>query len=118
MTRQPMDSPVLLSLTKTVEECKALKARCMEAKSAEIDVPFLSTNDAVVAELASSLGMESEKVPLSMLYDFRREVGGETLFGNSWVMPSVLITTANVNTDADATMSTASTSDTLQHPPT
>ena len=75
-----MPSPVLLSVTKSAEECAALKARCVEAAAGE--VRFVSTNDAVCAELAASLGLEGEHVPFGLLLDFRKAIGAESVFGN------------------------------------
>ena len=80
MKREAMVRPVMMCHSKTAEECEALKAASLAA--ATVDVDYLSTNDCVMAELATSLELETEKVPISMIYNFRSEVGGEAVFGN------------------------------------
>ena len=88
LERVPLASPVLFSATKSAEECASLKARCVEAAAGEVS--FVSTNDALCAELAASLGLDGEHVPFGLLVDFRSAIGAEAVFGNMWTTVEVL----------------------------
>lgn len=82
LERAPLASPVVMSVRKSADECKALKARCLEA--AGLEGSSVSTNDALCAELAASLGLDADRVPISLLMDYRTCLGAEAVFGNLW----------------------------------
>jgi hypothetical protein len=89
LERVPMTAPVLLSLVKSADECASIKAQCVAA--AKVEVAFLSTNDAVCAEVVTSLGLEADQIPMNMLLDYRHLVGGKTVFGNCWMSLELLV---------------------------
>ena len=105
-----MDSPVLLSLVKSFDECAALKRACLcVAESAEAaapaavcdEVPFVSTNDAVCGEVVAALGAPADagaadaagdsRFAMSMVFDFRPALGAEAVFGNMWTSLEFLV---------------------------
>ena len=80
------------SATKTKAECEALKAACL-AVAAAADGAFVSTNDAVCAELAASIAPEGvDHLPVGLLMDYRAHVGGEGyVLGNLWCTLELLV---------------------------
>lgn len=90
--RAALVSPAIFCNTKSLAECKALKAACLKAAGTTAEGAFVSTNDAVCAELAASLGKEGmEHVPLGLLMDYRPYVGGEAVLGNLWFTLELLV---------------------------
>eukprot|EP00930_Biecheleria_cincta_P059187 TRINITY_DN44940_c0_g1_i1.p1 TRINITY_DN44940_c0_g1~~TRINITY_DN44940_c0_g1_i1.p1 ORF type:complete len:443 (-),score=54.23 TRINITY_DN44940_c0_g1_i1:61-1389(-) len=84
----PLERPVIASLAKSAEECTELKARCNTESGGGVSV---STNDAVSAELAASLGVKGDHVPISMVMEYRALIGAETVFSNLWTMLELLV---------------------------
>ena len=90
--RVPLASPAIFSNTKSVAECRALKVACLEVAGTKAEGGFVSTNDAVCAELAASLGHERmDHVPVGLLMDYRPYVGGEGVLGNLWFTLELLV---------------------------
>jgi len=96
LERVPLASPVIFSNTKSAADCKALKAACLTAAAAPTGA-FVSTNDALCAELCVALGLEGvERVPFGLIMDYRAHVGVDGaaspyLFGNLWCTLELLV---------------------------
>ena len=90
----PIASLLLCSNTKSAEECVALKPKCIEAAAGEVS--FASTNNAVAAQLVSSLLIGAVygllHVPMAMLIDFPLVLGCEIVFGNIFTLVEILVT--------------------------
>jgi hypothetical protein len=89
----PVQSPMYACLKWNAMQCAALKAAALQANT-QTGVTFVSTNDAICAEIASAVSQTFEgdpefkgdaSVPLSMIVDHRRvtsEARSPPVFGN------------------------------------
>ena len=78
---------MFVSVHKKPESCSALKNECLEAAE-DGDCAFVSTNDAVCAELAAAIALEGqEKVPITMIVEFRHLLpSASSVVGNLWTV--------------------------------
>lgn len=98
----PLHPAVYVTITKTAGECQSLKAKCLEKRNPNSTITFVSTNDAIAAEIAASLACEYEdsdganfnggaSFPMSLVMDYRSLIGCPNTFGNLFTSVEVLV---------------------------
>jgi len=87
MELEPLTPAMYFCMKKNPDICKALKVKCMQEKTT--DVAFVSTNDAVTAEIIAAVDIEEDaenndatSVGLAMVMDYRDCLGAKNVIGN------------------------------------
>lgn len=87
---EPMQRPVHACIVKAAEEIAGLKSVCDEVAGGDGGasgcglMSGVSTNDVTCAELVCALGLQAERVPVSMVIEYRGLVGAPNVFSNVW----------------------------------
>ena len=87
---EPMQRPVHACIVNGAEEIAGLKRVCDEVAGGDGGasgcglMSGVSTNDVTCAELVCSLGLEDERVPVTMIMEYRGLVGATNVFSDMW----------------------------------